>query len=435
MTVETDRDHAELGLESEYETIPVPQNHRKSLLAVAAVWFGFPMIITCAIFGGVIVAFLGFWLGVLAILTGNLILAAYVGALSYRAGSTGRNFALQAQQTFGRVGYVIVAGFLATVVVGWFAFQVGLTGATMSDSYGANKTLMALIAGVLFIAITFIGIRALAILGGVAAPLFFVVAAIAIFLAVQQNGFGSVLSYRPDPGVAGGLTFGAAVSLVIATFADSGTMTADFTRWAKNGGQGFLAALTAFPLANFMSFLVGGIIVASGAVSDPTTNGGNFMPVLANGGLILSVLAVLFIFVNLGSVCTHCLYNGAVGWAAITGRSMRMVTLILGTIGVIVALAGVWSLFLDWLNLLGILVPPLGVILIVDHLVLGRQRVEDRVPPYRPAAFIAWGIGSAVALLVSFQAPQYSAAIVGIIVAAVIYTVATLAMPKLATSP
>jgi hypothetical protein len=31
------------------------------------------------------------------------------------------------------------------------------------------------------------------------------------------------------------MTFGTAVTIVIVSFADSGTMTADFTRWAKNG--------------------------------------------------------------------------------------------------------------------------------------------------------------------------------------------------------
>jgi cytosine permease len=41
-------------LESEFEHEPVPQNHRHSTRSVAAVWFGFPMIITNAVFGGLI---------------------------------------------------------------------------------------------------------------------------------------------------------------------------------------------------------------------------------------------------------------------------------------------------------------------------------------------------------------------------------------------
>lgn len=416
-------------LEEEFEHVPVPQNRRKSLVSVAAVWFGFPMILTNALFGGIYVAFLGFWTGVLAMLVGNVVLSVYVGMLSYRAGSTGRSFALQAQQTFGRYGYVVVSGFLATLVIGWFAFQTGLTGQTLETSFGANAFLMTLIAGVLYIAVTFVGIRALAILGWVSAPLFVVLAAVAIFLVTRENGLGDVFSYTPDPGVAGAagaLTFGAVVSVTIAGFVDSGTMTADFTRWSKNGRQGALAAFFAFPVANMVSMLVGGVIVAAGASGDPTTVGGDFLPILANGGPVLAVVAVLFVFINLGSVCTHCLYNGAVGWSYITGGKMRLLTVILGVIGVVAALAGIWSLFLNWLNLLGVLVPPLGAIIIMDQLVLRRETVDDTLVSWRPTAFFSWAFAAGVALLVNSQAPQLSVAVVGIAVAVASYTAATL---------
>ena len=126
-------------------------------------WFGFPMILTNAVPGGVVVALLGFWRGVAAITVANIVMLVYVGLLSHRAGSTGRSFALQATQTFGRVGYIVASGFLATIVVGWFAFNTGATGATINASFGWNKTLVILGAGALFIAITFVGIRALSV--------------------------------------------------------------------------------------------------------------------------------------------------------------------------------------------------------------------------------------------------------------------------------
>ena len=39
-------------------------------------------------------------------------------------------------------GFAIASGFLATIVVGWYAFQTGLTGATLHDSFGWNTTLL-----------------------------------------------------------------------------------------------------------------------------------------------------------------------------------------------------------------------------------------------------------------------------------------------------
>jgi cytosine permease len=409
-----------IELESEFENSPVPASHRKRLSEVAAVWFGFPMILTNAVPGGVVVALLGFWRGVAAITVANLVMLVYVGLLSHRAGSTGRSFALQATQTFGRLGYVVASGFLATIVVGWFAFNTGATGATINASFGWNKTLVILGAGALFIAITFVGIRALSILGAIAAPLFIVVAVIALVIVAGDHDLGAVFSYA---GVAGGsLSFGAAVSLIMATFADSGTMTADFTRWSRNGREGVLAAFTAFPVASMVAQLTGGVVVAAGAIASPATDGGNFLPLVADGaGPLLTALAIVFVFVNLGSVCSHCLYNGAMSWSTIVGGRMRVLTLLLGIAGVGIALAGVWSHFLSWLVILSVFVPPIGAVLIADQVLL-RGAAESRVVGVvRPTAFAAWAIGAGFAGLVHYEAPQWSDAVVGLVVGAVAY--------------
>ncbi len=407
-------------LEEEFEHEPVPASHRKSLGSVSAVWFGFPMILTNAIFGGTIVYGLGFWRGVAAIVIGNLVLLTYVGALSYLAGTTGKNFALTAEGTFGRRGKTVAAGFLSTVVIGWFAFQTGLTGATLNTALGWNETAVIALAGMLYIGITYVGIRALSILGMIAAPLFVVLAVVALVFASEKGGMGKLTSYSGGGSGAAVLSLGAAITIVIAGFADSGTMTADFTRWSRTGREAVIAAFSAFPIANFVSLLVGGIVVAAGSATSPAKNGGDFLPILTSHGTVLTAIAVLFVFINLGSVCTHCLYNGAVGWSQLTGNRMRRLTLILGVIGVVAALAGVWSHFATWLNLLGIFVPPIGAILIVDQL-LRRPAVERAVSAWRVQPFVAWAIGSLCATAAHLWAPQLSEAVVGLLVGGVAY--------------
>jgi cytosine permease len=74
-----------IELESDFEQTAVPASHRKRLSEVAAVWFGFPMILTNAVPGGVIVALLGFWRGVAAITAANVVMLVYVGLLSHRS--------------------------------------------------------------------------------------------------------------------------------------------------------------------------------------------------------------------------------------------------------------------------------------------------------------------------------------------------------------
>ncbi|WP_343464883.1 cytosine permease [Pantoea sp.] len=414
--------NASPALEQEFEHEPVPLSHRHSTRSVSAVWFGFPMILTNALFGGIITWHLGFWPALVAILLGNLVLFAYVGALSWFAGRTGMNFALQAKRTFGTKGYILVSGFLSTVVIGWYAFQTGLTGTVINQTFGWNALAVTAFSMVLYTAVTFLGVRALSLLGMIAAPLFVVLGLVALWLVGQQHDFSAVTQWKGAPSAAGAMSMGTAVTMVIAGFADSGTMTADFTRWSKDGRSAVIAAFSAFPLANVISYLFGVVIVAVGAAVDPVNNGGNFLSLLMGHGALLSTVACLFVFINLGSVCTHCLYNGAVGFSHLFNSKMRVWTLILGAVGGLLALAGVWSYFLEWLSLLGMVVPPFGAVMIVD-LIFMASFSEQRAPQrMRGSAFAGWAIGSVCAIVTHLAFPQLGEAVVGLLTAALSYT-------------
>lgn len=380
--------HSTLG--EEYENEPVPVSARKSLFSVSAVWVGFPMIMTSAVFAGIVVYNLGFASGMAAILVGDLILMGYVGTLSYLAGRSGKNFALTAADTFGTKGFRIVSAFLSALVIGWFAFQTGMVGSTLNLSMGWSAPWITLLAGVLFVALTFVGIRAISWIGVVASVLFIPLGVVAVVLAAGNGGIGSALSYGGGAG-ASAFSFGVAVTMVFACFADSGTMTADFTRWARNGREGALAAFAAFPVAYLIAQLAGALVVALGGAAAPGTAGGDFLHVLVSAGGVLVPLAIVFVFVNLGSVCAHCLYNGAVGFGNITGKTMRQLTIVLGVVGTVAAVAGIWSYFATWLNILGVLVPPIGIVLILDQLVFARRRATAALA-WKP--FAAWAIGA-----------------------------------------
>ncbi|MFI7336624.1 purine-cytosine permease family protein [Streptomyces sp. NPDC050085] len=401
----------------EYEHAPVPPAARKSLLSVAAVWFGFPMNLGNAVFGGVIVYNLGLVKGLLAILAGNLVLFGYVGALSHYAGRTGKNFALQAADTFGRRGRIAAAGLLSTVVIGWFSFQIGLTGSTLQDTLGWNPLWGALLGCALYTLLTVAGIRALAVVGMVATPLFVVLAAVAIGYGTSHGSGGDALTYQ---GAGSTLGFGGAVAIVIAGFSDSGTMTADFTRWSRTGRSAVTATFFAFPLANFLAYALGGVVVAIGGSADPAADGGGFLPLLTGHGPLLTAVAVLFVFVNLGSVASHCLYNGAVGWSALTPARMRPLALGLGVLGLVFALSGVWGHFVDWLNLLGVFVPPIGAVLITDQY-LRRRRGPAEPRAVRWSALGSWAAGAVVAGLVHQLLPDSVDPLFGIVVAAAVY--------------
>jgi len=96
-----------------------------------------------------------------------------------------------------------------------------------------------------------------------------------------------------------------------------------------------------------------------------------------------------------------------------------VMAVILGAIGIVVAAGNVWAFFIQWLSLLGILVPPIGAVILVDqYLIRPDAKIEA---DWRPEAFIAWAAGSVCAFIVEEQMPYLSTAISAALVASVVY--------------
>lgn len=417
--LEDEVDHV---LGEEYEHCSVPQSARRSMFSVSMVWMGFPMIITGAMTGSLLVMGMGFVDAIWAMIIGNLIMFAYVGLLGLLGTKRGYNFALLASVVFGRKGYVLASGLLSTLLLGWFAVQTGITGALINSAYEINYVLMAIIAGLLYIGVTFLGVRGLHWIGMVSAPLFVVLGGWVAFDAASTTTWDQIAAYpgnKPDMPMA----FGIGLTMVIALFIDAGTVTGDFNRWAKDSKSSLVATFSAFPFANMIAMLVGGVMTAALAVPDANPFGSDNMfgyMVSQNVGW-LAVLAFVFLLLNLGSVCSHCLYNAATGWSRILGSHMRLLAVILGAIGIVIAATNVWAFFIQWLSLLGILVPPIGAIILIDQYLLRKDSEIDS--DWRPKAFIAWAIGSVAAFIVEKSFPGLSTAVSSAIIGGVAYWV------------
>jgi cytosine permease len=410
----------DLLLGHEYEHEPVPMTARRSAFSVMMVWIGFPMIITGAMTGSLLVLGMGFKNALLAMIIGNILMFAYVGALGLLGTKRGMNFALLASIVFGKNGYVLASSLLSTLLLGWYAVQTGITGALISSTYGLNYVAMTVLAGILYIGITFVGVKGLHWIGLASVPLFVVLGLWVAGDAASTTTFSAIFSYPGNNGVAT-MSMGVGLTVVLALFIDAGTVTADFNRWAPSPGSSLFATFSAFPFANLVAMLVGGVMTAALAVPNANPFGTDNMFGYMNGKQLtwLSVLAFVFLYANLGSVCSHCLYNAATGWSRVLGTNMRIMAVALGAIGIIVAAGNVWTFFIQWLSLLGVLVPPIGAIILIDQYVL---RPDAGIGAnWRPAPFIAWGIGSACAFVVENYMPGLSTAISAAVVAGIAY--------------
>ena len=232
-------------LGDEYEHEPVPMSARRSAFSVTLVWLGFPMIITGAMTGSILVLGMGFSRALTAMIVGNVIMFAYVGLLGLIGTKRGMNFALIASIVFGKKGYVFASGLLSTLLLGWYAVQTGITGALVSSTYGLNYVAMTVIAGLLYIGITFVGVRGLHYIGLVSVPLFVVLGLSVAFDAASTSTVSAIFNYAGNNGVAT-MSTGVGLTVVLALFIDAGTVTADFNRWAKTPTASLVSTFSAF---------------------------------------------------------------------------------------------------------------------------------------------------------------------------------------------
>lgn len=416
-------------LNEEYELTAVPRLKRRSTFSVSIVWLGFPMILTGSITGSILTMQLGFVKAMVVMVIANLILFGYVGGLGVLSTTTGCNFALMADRVFGRRGYMLVSGLLATTVLGWFAVQTGITAKLISHTYPLDYLSTTIFAGLFYIAVTFVGIRGLHWISMISAPFFIVVGAWVTVDSLSGTTFESVWNY-PGNQHARRLSIGAGLSAALALWIDAGTMAGDFNRWAVDRKSSLTATFCAFPLANLTAMTTGAVTIAALGLPDPAPfESDNLFGYLTekNVGWV-RVAAIVFLLCNIGSCCTHTLYNSATSWARITRLPMRPLTWILGILGILVAAANIWSYFIDWLSLLGILVPPIGTVILLDHSLNRRHRPAES--EWNVAALTAWLIGAITALIVKETAPHWCTALSSAFAAAAGYWLMTFRVPS-----
>ncbi|WP_215890172.1 cytosine permease [Acidithiobacillus ferrooxidans] len=336
---------------------------------LAMVWAGFPFILAITITGSVFATSSDLYTATAAIIVGSLLMFFYIGLLGEIGWKERRSFSQIAQRIFGDFGYVLIAGLLSTLVLGWFTINTAMPAEILAASFHIPYWLVAIVLGIIFVAVTARGIIGMNMISNLSVPLFgaLIFVAFATLMGhtggVSGDGLASVGNHT--------LTFQEILAGVLASFADSGTLAPDFNRWATDRKASWLSVFAAFPLGFGFAMLAGvaftAVLAMHGIRFDDPFQTANPVGYLIGLGGIFTVFAVVVAAVNQGSNATHCLYNSILGFSKLSGQHYVRTTLVVGTIGVIIAVTGVWAFLLDWLKIIGVLVPPIGAVVILAY--------------------------------------------------------------------
>ena len=378
-------------LTDDHARSPVPRGEGVSGWRVAMVIVGFAITLPLMLTGSRMGLALGVGNAVQAFVAGGLILMA-AGSLTAMVAADARLSTYKILEfSFGRSGAKLVSALLALTLFGWYGVTAALFGdalrAAAMDIHGVHlNTVTGIVVGsALMIAVTVFGFRALDLLSVIAVPLL-----VTFLLMLVARTIGDVDGKSGQ--VQGDIQLGVAVSMVVGTYIVGVVLVPDLCRYARSVCQGVLAVVSALGVG--LPF-----VLAASAVPSIAANDDDLVAIMVKLGLGAPALFVI-VFATWTSNANN-LYSTSLGLAAVIERVAKWkITVAAGIVGTLVAIGGITDYFMPFLLALGITIPPVAGIYLVDYFVVrGRDLYADRravdVSPFNPAAFAAWLLATA----------------------------------------
>ncbi|MGB0101961.1 MAG: cytosine permease [Nocardioides sp.] len=365
-------------VDPDYPIDPVPPEARKGLASLAIVLLGFTFFTPTMLVGAQVgAAFqLRDFLAVMAL--GSLVLGLYVAALAVVGASTRLTTVMQCRYTLGDRGSKLASLLLGFTQVGWYGVGVATLGNLIAQAagWGESGAKVTMVVGAVVMGATaYAGFRGLFLLSAVSVPLMFVLAIWVVFRSLEEvGGWSGLAAIEPTTS----MSVSVAVTIIVGTFVSGGTQVSNWTRFARSRRQAFTAALLAFLIGN-------GLMLFFGAIGAIAFGEADFVLVLYNLGLI--VWGVIMLVGNIWTTNDNTAYAFSVAGAELTNHPSKRPFVVGGVIlGAVLAVTGIYDGLITYLVWLGILIPPLGGVLIGDWWRRWRDGVPDRAT-YRFVAF------------------------------------------------
>ncbi|NPV43585.1 MAG: cytosine permease [Firmicutes bacterium] len=390
----------------------VPESARVGLVSLAAVLLGFTFFSPTMVAGGRVAAAYSLNDFLKVMIAGNLILGLYVGAMAIIGTKTGLTSVLLSRYALGSMGAKWAGFLLGGTQLGWYAVSAAYVAElyaaafNMPNSYIFWAVFWSLVMG--FTAVY--GFKGMETISYIAIPLILILTVWVPILGIQKAGSWSALAaIRPESS----MPMTTALTIIVGTFASGGTQVTNWSRFAKNAGISFIAAMLAFFFGN-------GLMIFSGGIGAIAFQQPDLVEVFLQMGIIFFAMAILT--VNIWTTNDAAAYAFGVAGAEFFNRPDKKPFVIGGVaIATVLAATGIYSWFIPWLVMLGIFIPPLGGTIIGDFLFTWRGKMprmeELEFKPFRYANIVAYLLGTAAAWLgqnLDFGIPPLQ----GIIVAA-----------------
>lgn len=348
---------------------------------------------------------LGFYPAVLAALLAGLILCAG-GSLTSVASVRSRLTTYKLiQRSFGNAGAGLVNVVIAIIHFCWFGVNLSFFGNAMIEATGAspdNFALFAIGGAILMITTTIYGFRALDRLALIAVPLLGCIVFAICYAAIKRHGV--VLEPVSITPVA--MTFGIALSALIGADMLTITTMPDLSRYTRTAKGAVVSMALSFPIT-------APLMMTAAALTALATGQTDIMKIVTSLGFGTPVLFILVM--STWTINALNLYSSSLSLGATFPRVRQSLFVIVGgAIGTVLAIIGIIDAFIPFLVVLGLVIPPIAAIFVIDSFTTYRH--VDAAESIRTVPVIHW---HAVATWIGSIAVALAAAYAGLTVTTV----------------
>lgn len=398
------------NVDLDYSLQPVEQQARRGFISMLVVMLGFTFFSASMWAGGDLGVGLHIQEFIVAVLCGNLFLGIYTGTLASIAAKTGLSTHLLAKYSFGDKGSYLPSFLLAITQIGWFGVGVAMFALPLQKWLGlTNIWPVIILSGLAMITTAYFGIKSLTILSLIAVPLITILGAVSVSMGISS--VGGFAEFAAIPAVEGKeIALFTAIGICIASFISGGTLTPDFTRFAKTRKNAVVSTVVAFFIGNSLMFIFGAVGAKIFGMSD-------ISDVMVKQGLLIP--AVIVLGMNIWTTNDNALYASGLGLSNITKLPKKVMVLINGIVGTLAAKL-LYDNFVPFLSILNKMLPGIGVIIIIDFLFRKNEYANfdlKKMKNVNIMAVFAWACGVAAAFI-----PAGIAAVNNVIATAIVYS-------------
>jgi cytosine permease len=395
----------------------VPQGARYSWWSVAVQRFGQISALSQFLLGATLGFGMSFWGAFWALTLGAVILeivAIFVGIIGVREGL--QTSLLGRWTGFGSAGSSLIGLAIGISLIGWFGIQSAVSAEGLHQLMPFFPAwAWSLTFGLAVTAIVLWGFSSMQWVAYITVPSFVLLVGWSIISGLMKHDIGSLVSSAP-PGPQ--LTLIQGTTLVAGGFIVGAIITPDMTRFNRTPADVVKQTVLGITIGEYVIGLAGVLLAHAVRSSDIITI------VTSSVGWV----GVLVIILGTLKINDWNLYSSGLGVVNFIGTvfgkhvNRAVVTLVIGTIGSILAAAGILNRFIDFLTILGVAFPPIAGIMVAEYFFVRKFRPaldESRVggsvpstsPTWVPATLIIWLAAALIGHYVTWGLPSINSLI------------------------